>query len=68
MNYNFNNFGIIANTDVSPNAFLINEVANQNTQTAINSIMSNPYLTEIERSKAFGEMIFADFNEKYNCY
>ena len=58
----------MANTEVSPQCFLMNEVANQNTQTAINSIMSNPYLTEIERSKAFGEMIFADFYEKYNCY
>ena len=68
MDKNFDNFGKMANTGVSPNAFLMNEVANQNTQTAINSIMSNPYLTEIEKSKAFGEMIFADFNEKYNCY
>ena len=49
MDKNFDNFGIMANTGVSSNAFLMNEVANQNTQTAINSIMSNPYLTEIER-------------------
>ena len=41
MDKNFDNFGIMANTGVSPNAFLMNEVANQNTQTAINSIMSN---------------------------
>ena len=34
MDKNFDNFGIMANTGVSSNAFLMNEVANQNTQTA----------------------------------
>ena len=65
MDKNFDNFGIMANTGVSPNAFLMKEVANQITHTAIISSRSNPYLTEIERSKAFGEMIFADFNKKF---
>ena len=34
MDKNFDNFGIMANTGISPNAFLMNEIANQNTQTA----------------------------------
>ena len=65
MNKNFDNFGIMANTNVSPKAILMNEIANQNTQTAFTSIMSNPYLTEIEKLDAYGEKIFTDFNEKF---
>ena len=62
MKKDFDNFGIIANTDgngMIPDAFLINDVAKQNTDTTF-SFLSDDNLTEIEKTELFGEAILED--------
>lgn len=62
MKKDFDNFGIIANTDgngIIPDAFLINEVAKQNTDTTF-SFLSDDNLTEIEKTELFGEAILEE--------
>ena len=62
MKKDFDNFGIIANTDGNEmilDAFLINEVAEQNTDTTF-SFLSDDNLTEIEKTELFGEAILED--------
>ena len=62
MKKDFDNFGIIANTDgngIIPEVFLINEVAQQNTDTTFN-FMSDDSITEAERTELFGKAILED--------
>ena len=62
MKKDFDNFGIITNTDgngIIPEAFLINEVAQQNTDTTFN-FMSDDSITEAERTELFGKAILED--------
>ena len=62
MKKDFDNFGIVANMDgngIIPEAFLINEVAQQNTDTTF-SFMSDDSITEAERTELFGKAILED--------